>query len=227
MNDTQLLERLTSAYATLEAPAPSAALAEILGGGEIERDAVVVPFPAPRVRVRMRHLVAALVATFVLFSGLAVAGALPDALQREVSSVVGHLGIDLPSPASGPAGNVPHAPDTPERRPTPTSAPTTDAGGAAAAGGADASAGGTTVPAAPSPTAPGVGLGTLGAITQGVGGTTATTLAPGGDPLLPPPTVPSLPVPTPTTTVPETPPPTLPPITVPPITLPPLPIVGL
>src|SRR5947209_1849789 len=121
MNDTQLLERLTSAYATVEAPAPTAALAEILESGEIgergqtdlgpgiddeeRRDAVVVPFarPATRSRMRPRHLVAACVATFVLFSGLAVAGALPGPVQRQVSSVVAHLGIDLPSPESGSA----------------------------------------------------------------------------------------------------------------------------
>src|SRR4051812_12953179 len=38
MNDTQLLERLSSAYATLEAPAPSAALAEILESGAVGAD---------------------------------------------------------------------------------------------------------------------------------------------------------------------------------------------
>src|ERR1044072_4831314 len=97
MNDTQLLERLSAAYGTVEIPAPSAALTELMDAGGItddhERDddrrvAVVVPFARPRPRMRMRYLVAALVASFVAVSGLAVAGALPDSLQRQVSSVV-------------------------------------------------------------------------------------------------------------------------------------------
>jgi|SRR5829696_2445669 len=226
MNDAQLLERLTSAYATLEAPAPNAALAEIVGMSEVDQDAVVVPFPRPRAQVRMRHLVAALVATFVLFSGLAVAGALPDALQRQVSSVVAHLGIDLPSPGSGPPGRAPHAPDTPDRpHPTATSVPTADADGAAGAPVASAGgASGAGAPGAPSTTAPVIGLGTLGGITGGTGGTIPTTLPPTGDGLLPAPTVPSLPLPPPTT-VPETPLPTLP--TLPPVTVPQPPLLPL
>ena len=46
MNDTQLLERLGVAYGTVETPAPSAALAELMDAGGIadhhERDAVQV-----------------------------------------------------------------------------------------------------------------------------------------------------------------------------------------
>src|SRR5690242_8647660 len=136
MNDTQLLERLTSAYATVEAPAPSAALAALLDAGGVpddERDdAVVLPFAPPvrrdtNVKLRARHLVAAMVATFVLFSGLAVAGALPDAIQREVSSVVSHLGIDLPSPqsSSSPAGG---GSDTPHDQGHPQSSTTAPGG---------------------------------------------------------------------------------------------------
>ncbi len=143
MNDTQLLERLTSAYATVAAPPPSAALAEILESGEIgasgqtdadtgtddgaRRDAVVVPFVRPETRtgVRARHLVAACVATFVLFSGLAVAGALPGPVQRQVSSVVAHLGIDLPSPGSGSGHDTPAKVDTPGSSDGPASTPTT------------------------------------------------------------------------------------------------------
>ena len=129
MNDTQLLERLSSAYATLEAPAPSAALAEILESGAVgadtddeRRDAVVIPLVRPQTRLRMRHLVAAMVSMFVLFSGLAVAGALPDAVQRQVSSVVSHLGIDLPSPDSAPAHDTSDSPRPSDRQgPTATS----------------------------------------------------------------------------------------------------------
>ena len=256
MNDTQLLERLTSAYATVAAPPPSAALAEILESGAIgesgqtdtvtgtvtgtdtddgeRRDAVVVPFvrPATRTRVRARHLVAACVATFVLFSGLAVAGALPGPVQRQVSSVVAHLGIDLPSPESSPAHDTPatvDAPgssDGPASKPTSSSTPTTAADGAA-----NPPAGSGVVPGVPSTTAPGstgAGLGDVG-VTGDL--TTPTTLPPGGGSLLPPLTVPqvSLPPPLPQITLPPLTLPqiTLPPLTLPQLPLPPLPILGL
>src|SRR6188472_498125 len=118
MNDTQLLERLGAAYKTLDAPAPTAALAALMDAGGVashesdddRRDAVVVPFARRRSRMRMRYLVAALVASFVAVSGLAAAGALPDSLQRQVSSVVSHLGIDLPSPAPAHGDDQPHVP---------------------------------------------------------------------------------------------------------------------
>ena len=230
MNDTQLLERLSSAYATLDAPAPSAALAEILESGAVgagtddeRRDAVVIPLVRPQTRFRMRQLVAAMVATFVLFSGLAVAGALPDSVQRQVSSVVSHLGIDLPSPDSAPAHDTTDSPRPNDRQgPTATSEPgsgsattTTVAGGGAPA------AGGGTTPGATATTTPGGlplgGVGELGGVT---GGGTVTTLPPSGDdPLLPPLSVPELTLPP--VTVPQL---TLPPLTLPPITLAPLPL---
>jgi hypothetical protein len=224
MNDTQLLERLSSAYATLDAPAPSVALAAVLDAGAVgeapddERpDAVVIPLVRPQTRLRVRHLVAAMVATFVLFSGLAVAGALPDPVQRQVSSVVSHLGIDIPSPQSGPASDggsdAPRGPDR-SGAPSTTAAP----GGATAttlpAGGAGTPAVGADgkPPATPSTTAPasGLPLGGVGDVGE-VGGETAgggpvTTLPP-PDPLLPPLTVPQL---------------TLPPLSLPPLTLPPI-----
>jgi hypothetical protein len=222
MNDAQVLERLTSAYATLEPPAPTAALAELFESDEEERDAVVVPFVRPRTRVRMRHLVAALAATFVLFSGLAVAGALPDPVQRQVSSVVSHLGIDLPSPGSGAAGDPSHTTDAPDApgapdRPHTTSSPTTGASGSV-----DAPVGGTPAPGTTAPA--GVDLGGVGAVTGGP--TTPTTLPPSGGSLLPPLTVPEITVPTlPPVTVPQVPLPPLPPLPLPP--LPPLPPFGL
>jgi hypothetical protein len=207
MNDAQLLERLTSAYATVDAPAPSAALAERMDTGDAlvddeardtERDAVVLPFAAPRPRMRMRYLVAALVASFVALSGLAAAGALPDSIQRQVSSVVSHIGIDLPSPASGPGDRTPGPSTVPadESRPSATTSPAPAAGG----GTVDPTAGQTPA-AAPPATSNGAldGVGTGGA-------TTDTTLPPSGSgqgllpvtlpPVaLPPIAVPGLPLP--------------------------------
>jgi hypothetical protein len=212
MNDTQLLERLGAAYDTLEAPAPSAALAALMDAGGVashdadddRRDAVVVPFARPRSRVRMRYLVAALVASFVAVSGLAAAGALPDSLQRQVSSVVSHLGVDLPSPDSshdnGPADTPPGTNGS--GRPsssTPTTIATPGAGADDPVRGPGAA--GTTVPGGAPTTTPAVpSLGDVGAID---GGTPPTTLpSSGGDLGLPPITVPVI---------------SLPPISLPPI----------
>src|SRR3954471_8048279 len=188
MNDTQLLERLGSAYETLDTPAPSAALAALMDAGGVtsheadddRRDAIVVPFARPRSRVRTRYLVAALVASFVAMSGLAVAGALPDSLQRQVSSVVSHLGVDLPSPEphdNGPA-HAPSGTNGSGRSSSPTSTTTTTpAVGANDRVGA-AAAPGTTVPGSAPTTVPGVpSLGDVGAVD---GGTPPTTLPSGG-----------------------------------------------
>jgi hypothetical protein len=111
MTEVDVLDRLVAHYASVPSPAPSAVLAARLDAGSVgvidtdsetdARTAVVVPF-TPRPRVRLRHLVAATVATFVAFSGLAIAGALPDSLQHDVASVVAHVGIDLPDPGSSP-----------------------------------------------------------------------------------------------------------------------------
>jgi hypothetical protein len=229
MNDIQLLERLSSAYATVEAPAPSAALAELLESGAVgagaddeRRDAVVVPLVRPQTRLRMRHLVAAMVATFVLFSGLAVAGALPDPVQRQVSSVVAHLGIDLPSPDSSPAHDTTDSPRTTDHGgPTATSGPesgttTTVAGGGV---GAPAAGGGASTPGSPSTTTPGgLPLGDVGELGGVTGGGSGTTQPP-PDTLLPPLTVPDTLLPP--ITVPQL---TLPPLTLPPLTLPQLPL---
>src|SRR5438874_5528676 len=116
MNDAQVLERLSVQYASLPAPAPSAALAARMDAGRVGDDdsapvAVVVPLVRPRARVR--YLVAAVVAGFVAFSGLAAAGALPDPVQRGVSSLVSHVGIDLPSPDDG--HDAPRAPGHTDR----------------------------------------------------------------------------------------------------------------
>lgn len=222
MNDTQLLERLSSAYATVPAPAPSAALSALMDAGGVSddqpHDGVVVPFPRPHTRMRMRYLVAATVATFMLFSGLAVAGALPDPLQRQVSSVVSHLGIDLPRPSDDHGGSGPqHGPD----REAPSSrAPGTSAGGGAAVtpgstAGADGSAPGNadgSTSVTPPATLPGGSV--LGGVGDILGGATPTTLPPsdGSGGLLPPLTVPEV---------------TLPPLTVaplPPLTVPQLPL---
>jgi hypothetical protein len=238
MNDTQLLERLSSAYATVDAPAPSAALAAVLDAGAVRdtadeadgerRDAAVIPLARPQTRLRVRHLVAAMVATFVLFSGLAVAGALPDPVQRQVSSVVSQLGIDLPSPDPAPPSGAPAVPRPPVRQgPTATSIPAAGTATTLPAGAGDAPATtAPTTPATPSTTTPGLPLGDvgdLGDVGETSGGGTVTTLPPSGGSLLPPlndPLLPPL----------SLPPITLGPITIlPPINLPPLnlPIIGL
>jgi hypothetical protein len=229
MNDTQLLERLGAAYETLDAPAPSAALAALMDAGGVashegdddRRDAVVVPFARPRSRMRMRYLVAALVASFVAVSGLAAAGALPDSLQRQVSSVVSHLGVDLPSPEPSHDNAPPHAPSGTNGSGRPSSPTSTTIAADDPAGRPGAA--GTTVPgSAPTTVAAVPSLGDVGAVD---GGTTPTTLPSSGDLGLPPITVPVI----------SLPPISLPPISLPPISLPPLlplplpplPILGL
>jgi hypothetical protein len=169
----------------------------------------------------MRYLVAALVASFVAVSGLAVAGALPDSLQRQVSSVVSHLGIDLPSPPPAPGDNPSHAP--PDAKGSEHRAPTSTSTGTPAAGADDPAAvstpGGTAPRNAPTttPTVPSLGdLGVLG------GGTTPTTLPAGGGLGLPPISLPPIalpPISLPPISLPGT---GLPPISLPPISLPPL-----
>jgi hypothetical protein len=229
MNDAQVLERLSSAYATLDAPAPSAALAELMDAGGVvtdddERGAVVVPLVRPRPRVRMRHLVAALVASFVALSGLAVAGALPDSLQRQVSSVVSHLGIDLPRPAPAHDGGDGTGSSGPSSTPgrSGSSATSTTAVPVGGADGPGAPAAGQTGSGTPTTAPAGPALGGIGGVPGGVdtggGVTTPTALPP--VPTLPPITVPQLTLPP--VTVPQL---TLPPLTVPPLTLPP--ILGL
>jgi hypothetical protein len=239
MNDVQVLERLTSAYAIVEPPAPSPALAALIeAGGAVADDetpdAVVIPFASPRPRTRMRFLVAALVASFVALSGLAVAGALPDSIQRQVSSVVSHLGIDLPSPPPARGGDAPgpsngSTDDHPATAPS-TSSPTssTAAGGAGAPGAVGRSTGDQSAGSTTTSTVPGV-LGDVGDAGGVGGGTTDTTLPGGGGSStgLPPVTLP--PISLPPIGVPGLP---LPPIKLPPITLPPIqltlpPLLGL
>lgn len=260
MNETQMLERLTSAYATLEVPAPTAALAVVLDAGGVvhagapqddagddardeardearddarddsgddaRRGAVVLPLRPHR--TRMRHLVAAAVATFVLFSGLAVAGALPDGLQRRISSAASHIGIDLPSPDSGSG----HSSDDPHGRDRPVGAsdatPARGSGSGPSSGSGSGAPGDTTgggAAASPGPTAVPGGL-PLGGLGGATGTTPPTTLPPSGVDGLPPLTLPPLtlpPVSVPQLTVPQL---TVPQLTVPqltvPLTLPPL-----
>jgi hypothetical protein len=229
MSSTDVLELLVDRYANVPAPAPSAELAARMDAGWVgapagddDHGAVVVPFVAPR-RVRLRYLVAAMVATFVAFSGLAVAGALPDPVQRGVASVVSHLGIDLPTPdpstpshpGSGDGGN----PSNPGSDGSSPSGGSPSGGGGGSSNGSSTGAATTTVPG---PT------GTVGGldVTPTV---PPTTLPRGLD--LPPLTVPPLTVPP--LTIPDT--LTLPPILglppivlpLPPITIPTLPPLQL
>ena len=200
MNDAQVLELLVDRYAAVPAPAPSRALAARMDAGwtgtaDDDRGAVVVPV-VRRPRLRLRYLVAALVAGFVAMSGLAAAGALPDPVQRGVASVASHLGIDLPHPNggadSGPAdggtgGNGPSG-GTPNGS-TPGSSGAGSGGQPGSSGsGSSGSSSGASIPNAPT-----------------------TTTLPGG-------------VGVPTTTLPPVTPPSvsLPPVSLPPISLPPL-----
>jgi hypothetical protein len=220
MNDAQVLELLVDRYAAVPAPAPSRALAARMDAGwtgtaDDDRGAVVVPV-VRRPRLRLRYLVAALVAGFVAMSGLATAGALPDPVQRGVASVASHLGIDLPNPdggsGAGPAdgGSGGHGPSggTPTGSTPGTSGPGSDRDAGSSGSGSSGSSSGASIPNTPTTTAlPGVG---------GVGVPT-TTLPPVTAPpvSLPPLTVPPISLP------PVTPPPiSLPEVTVPPISLP-------
>ena len=228
MNDTHVLERLVDRYASVPAPAPSAALL-----ARMEPVAATSPTTTrPRVQwscrsrrpstaCASRYLVAAMVATFVVFSGLAVAGALPDPIQRGVASVVSHVGIDLP------------APEPPAPRPGPwqrrrrcvaaghpgASMPDHDATGSST----PAKGGSSTAPSS-SPTTVAGTPNVLG--DPSVPTTVPSTTIPGG--LLPPLDVPALTLPP--LTVPQVTVPTLPlaPVTVPPLPpLPPLDLPGL
>jgi hypothetical protein len=221
MNDAQVLQLLVEQYAAVPAPAPSAALAARMDAGWIgtaddDRRTVVVPL-VRRPRLRLRYLVAALVASFVAMSGLAAAGALPDPLQRGVASVASHLGIDLPNPdggsgsgpadggtgGHGPAGGAPNGS-------TPGGAGSSSGGHEGSSGsGASGSSSGTTPGTPTTTTLPGLG---------GLGGVPTPTLPP-----VTPPPVTSPPVSLPPVSLPVTVPPlSLPPVTVPPISLPPL-----
>jgi hypothetical protein len=215
MNDAEVLQLFVDQYAATPAPAPSRELAARMDAGWIgsaddDRGAVVVPFVA-RPRPGVRYLAAALVATFVAMSGLAVAGALPDPLQRGVASVVSHLGIDLPSPdggGSGPTDGGTGGHGTPGGSSPNGSTPGGTGSGSGA--GADGTGSGSN-PAATagssttSTTVPGVDVGGVGS--------TPTTAPPVTVPVtVPPLTVPQLTLP----------PLTLPPLSLPPLTLPPL-----
>jgi hypothetical protein len=227
MNDAQVLELLVDRYAAVPAPAPSRALAARMDAGwtgtaDDDRGAVVVPV-VRRPRLRLRYLVAALVAGFVAMSGLAAAGALPDPVQRGVASVASHLGIDLPHPnggaGSGPAdggtgGNGPSGGTPNGSTPGASGAGSGSHAGSSGSGSSGSSSGAGIPNPATTTTLPGVG---------GVGVPTTTlppvTPPPGAAPpvSLPPLTVPPISLP------PVTPPPiSLPGVTVPPISLPPV-----
>ena len=210
MTTADVLELLVDQYAAVPAPAPSRELAARMDAGWIgsvdDRGAVVVPFvPRPNVRVRVRYLVAALVATFVAMSGLAAAGALPDPVQRGVASFASHLGIDLPTPntapGSTPPGNLGAQPSPPHG---------SSAGGATTTSPVTGSGAPTASALPPSATTVPGGLGSVGNV---AGSDTPTTVPPTTAPsTVPPLTVPPL-------TVPQL---TLPPVTLPPITLGPI-----
>jgi hypothetical protein len=229
MNTVDVLARLTDHYAGVPAPAPSAELLRRMDAGRVgidddrDRGAVVIPFTV-RPPVRMRHLVAAMVATFVVFSGLAVAGALPDPIQRGVASVVSHVGIDLPEPqapatrsshggsnagsSSPTASGAATSPGRADRGSTNT--PTSSKGGGSAA----SSSSTTTVPGAPGP-------GGVPSVPTTLPVDPSDPSAAGGE-LLPPLSLPPITLPPVSLPPISLPPISLPPISLPPISLPPI-----
>jgi len=240
MNDTQLLARLGTAYASVAPPTPNAELAARMARGDVgdadhggTRHAVVVPLvvrrPRTRTRTRTRYSVAAAVAALVVVSGLAVAGALPDPVQRQVSSFASHFGLDLPAPGGSHDGRSTPRNEgtTPATRPTPAIAPatapvSTEPVVPPAAADPPVSPASPTTPAATITHDQDAVTGTLGQVGAVTGPVVTTIPSTGTDPLpepgvtVPPPTVPQA-------TLPPT--PTLPPITVPP--LPPVRLPGL
>jgi hypothetical protein len=145
---TDKLALLCEPDGVTSAPAPSAARSARMDAGVVAHDVAIVDTPADelatrrrghvaaagvfeRARGRTRYAVAGLAAAFVVTSGLAVAGVLPGAAQREASSVVSHLGIDLPNPLEHPPsgsatearGVLPRSPSAPTDPATPSIAP--------------------------------------------------------------------------------------------------------
>ena len=208
MSHVDVLDRLVDHYESVPAPAPSAELLAHMDAGasavtdDHNRGAVVVPL-VPRRPVRVRYLVAAMVATFVVFSGLAVAGALPDPIQRGVASVVSHVGIDLPAPGS-PAPRPAHDGDGGGAPQPPTPGASTSGGDGATSSPTPSNGGSTPVPSS-SPTTVAGDAGVLG--DPSVPTALPPTTLPPGDGLLPPLDLPEI---------------TLPPLTLPQLTLPPL-----
>jgi hypothetical protein len=169
---TAMIKLLSEHYHAIPAPVPSAALA-----ARMEAGAVALDTPTPEARIdelaarrrgrdvaatfrdgarrRTRFLVAGVAAAFFASSGLAAAGVLPDPVQREISSVVSRLGIDIPSPVESPvSGSVTHellvAPNAPRVTPEPAIVSTAPADVVAPAQGSEATP----------TTRPGSGLGT-------------------------------------------------------------------
>src|SRR3954454_17319650 len=95
----QFLTELRTVGDATAAPAPNAALVEILEGGRVPRASA-----APRADVARRRwlrpvVMPATIAT-VLFGGLAAAGALPAPVQHATARFAAHLGVTLPGHAT-------------------------------------------------------------------------------------------------------------------------------
>jgi hypothetical protein len=96
--DERPLDLLRAVYDDVAPPLPSAELLASLDRGAVRRGAELSRPVRHRTR---RTLVALVAAAFVSFAGLALAGALPGPLQREVARVARHIGLDLPTVATG------------------------------------------------------------------------------------------------------------------------------
>ena len=210
-----LVDELRARYADRPAPAPNAALEQVLAWGlpaeDERRRAPAVAWLPGRSRDRAsrwtpgrRVTVALLAATFTL-GGLAVAGAVP-AVQDAIADAAKVIGLDLPR-------STPDTPPSPAVTTTPTGPAAGLSGGVApAVPGAASTPGVTAVP---------------GSSTSSPSGTTPTTAPPPGGSTgtgldVPPITVPVIDVPPITVPIVDVPPIDVPPITVPPVDLPPI-----
>jgi hypothetical protein len=159
-----VLELLREHY-PFEVPAPSAELDARMDTGlgvvrsgdvpapdesERRRRSGVVVFDAAGRRHRVRAVAAALAATLVLTTGLGVAGALPDALQRPFASTLDHLGIDVPGPDDARPAPRPSADDgTTSSTPLDATSNTAPVGEPATTGAPDAPTSSEPVPTSP------------------------------------------------------------------------------
>jgi hypothetical protein len=148
------LAAMRTDYGSMPAPAPRPVLASILDGrrplrtvAEPIEPATERPAAWSRWTRPFRPVAVALATGTLLFSGLAVAGALPAPVQRATSDLASHVGLDLPRPSEPTPG------DTID--PDPGRRPASDSGDVPRTGPGDAPTPSVTTPAVPGgPTTP-------------------------------------------------------------------------